>query len=62
MQKQIATIMEKEVTRKEFLAALGFGVASILGFSSILKLLTGKGLGGQHVSDGYGSSAYGGKK
>ncbi|HEX3568568.1 MAG TPA: hypothetical protein VHT70_02735 [Candidatus Saccharimonadales bacterium] len=61
MQKQIASIMQKEVTRKEFLTALGFGVVSILGFSSIVKLLTGKGFN-HSVDVGYGASVYGGKK
>jgi hypothetical protein len=53
--------MEKEMTRKEFLATMGLAVASVLGFSSLIKLLTGKSLhsqfGMQH--SGYGSSPYG---
>ena len=59
--KQIDTILQKEMTRKEFLATLGFGIASILGFSNLLRLLFSKGhesRGG--VLSGYGASVYGG--
>ena len=59
MQKQLNNIMQREMTRKEFLATIGFGVASIFGFSTLIRLLTGKG-GTQHASMGYGASAYGG--
>src|SRR5258708_23352379 len=52
-------------SRKEFLATLGFGIASILGFSTVMRLLFGKGQqahGGHMVNAGYGSSTYGGNK
>jgi hypothetical protein len=41
----------------------GFGAASLFGFGSIIKLLTGHSLGSpyKHVSVGYGGSDYGGK-
>jgi len=60
--KQLSHLMEKEMSRKEFLATMGLGVVSILGFSSMLKFLFDK--GGQHnnASMGYGSNVYGGKK
>jgi hypothetical protein len=56
--------MQKEMSRKEFLATLGFGMASILGFSSIIHLLTGKSFGHHSGSSrvGFGSGAYGGGK
>ena len=59
---QLNNLMQKEMTRKEFLTTMGFGVASILGFSTILKMLFGKGEQHMHggVSMGYGSSVYGG--
>lgn len=56
--------MQKEMSRKEFLATFGFGVASLFGLGTLLRLM------GQHPeqhpnqqvsSMGYGSSAYGGK-
>ncbi len=64
MQKQISGLLDKEMTRKEFMATLGFGVASIMGFSSILKLLTASHANSSYskVSKGYGSSPYGGKQ
>jgi hypothetical protein len=53
------------MTRKEFLATLGFGVASLFGIGTMLRFLFGK----QHmhtssraVTMGYGSSVYGGNK
>ncbi len=58
--KQLESIMQKEMTRQEFITTLGFGLASILGFSSVLRLLFGKGQ--QHQSSaprGYGASTYG---
>lgn len=60
MHKQVDALMKKEMSRKEFLATVGVGVASIFGFSLILKLL-----GSQHHGSstmGYGASAYGGNK
>jgi hypothetical protein len=59
MNKQLSALMQKEVTRKEFLAMLGLGIATILGFGSLIRMLSGK-----HDStvSGYGSSVYGGHK
>ena len=64
---QLNNLMEKEMSRKEFLATLGFGVASILGFSTILKFLFNKGQHSHGVSSAntpmtYGASVYGGHK
>jgi hypothetical protein len=61
--KALEPILKKEVTRKEFLTMAGFGLASLFGFSTIIKLLTGKSAN-QHFksySSGFGSSDYGGK-
>lgn len=58
MSKPLDTLMQKEMTRKEFLATLGLGIASILGFSSVIRLLSSKGKQ-QNQSSGYGSSSYG---
>ena len=58
MNKHLETLMQKEVTRKEFLATTGLAIASIMGFGSLLKFLSGK-----HDSQrprGYGGSVYGG--
>lgn len=67
MTKHLNILLEKEMSRKEFLATLGFGVASMMGLSTILHMLTGKSLSSQlghqtaHAG-GYGASAYGGRK
>lgn len=63
MTKPLDTLMQREMSRQEFLVTLGFGLASVLGFSSLLRFLTGKSLSTQlrgHSSLGYGSSPYGG--
>jgi hypothetical protein len=62
MSKHLDSLMQKEMSRQEFLATLGFGVASIFGFSGIIRLLTGKSIDKHlgHSSVGYGASSYGG--
>ena len=56
-------VVSKEMTRKEFITTLGFGIASILGFSTVLKFVFGKGRAHNNSSAsssrGYGSNAYG---
>lgn len=59
MTKPVAALMQKEMTRKEFLATLGLAGASVLGFSSVVKLVTGKSLHSTISSHGYGGSSYG---
>ena len=56
--------MQKEMTRKEFIGTLGFGLASIFGLSSILRYVFGRGnaRNGQTSSYGYGANLYGGRK
>lgn len=63
MQKQLNSIMQKEMTRKEFLATVGFGVATLFGAGAVIRLLTGKqqaAIGQQQPSLAYGSNVYGG--
>jgi hypothetical protein len=61
MKPHISEIVQKEVTRKEFLKIAGFGIMSVMGIGSIVKLLGEKNspLKRNTVSSGYGSSAYG---
>lgn len=60
MTKPIDAIMQKDMSRKDFIVTLGFGVVSILGLSTIIQLLTGKSYSGSKVShSGYGASRYG---
>lgn len=64
MNKNVQQIMQKEMSRKEFLSTFGFGVASLFGLGTLLRLM------GHHPvqlqvnnpSLGYGSSVYGGKR
>ena len=60
MNQHVNNLMQKEVSRKEFLGMGALAVASIFGFGTVVKLLTGKSLtGNRSVSRGYGGSAYG---
>jgi len=58
---KITDVLHKEMTRKEFLATLGFGVATIVGLSGLLKML-GKDNPWNHQATGYGGGAYGGDR
>jgi hypothetical protein len=61
MKQNLQNIMEKEMSRKEFLGLLSFGLASIFGLSTILRLLGRK--SPLHDSpSSYGSSVYGGSR
>jgi len=63
MTKPIDTLMQKEMTRKEFIGTLVLGVGSIMGFSGLIHLLTGRSLPShlaRSASAGYGASTYGG--
>jgi hypothetical protein len=66
MTQHMGELMQKEVSRKEFLTLSGLAVASVFGFGGVIKLLTGKSLhtslSGHASGVGYGSSAYGGNK
>jgi hypothetical protein len=63
MNQRVNSLIQKEVSRKEFLGMSGLAVASIFGFGTIIKLITGKSFSGGHtVVGGYGASAYGGSK
>ena len=69
MNAHLSSLLDKEVSRKEFLGMSGLAIASVLGFGTIVKLLTGKSLSGhpqlRHLGTGvtgYGTSAYGGFK
>lgn len=66
VQKQVSDLLQREMTRKEFMATLGFGAATLMGFGSIVRLLTGTHTTSatpQHgtTATGYGASVYGGR-
>jgi hypothetical protein len=53
-------ITNKEMSRKQFLAFIGLGLVSILGFSNIIKTLTTASKKTDSKSRaGYGNSVYG---
>ena len=60
MSKPLQQLMDKEVSRKEFLGMAGLVLMSIFGLGTIVKLLTEHNLGSKQAGIGYGSSAYGG--
>jgi hypothetical protein len=63
MNKPLNNLLQKEVTRQEFLTTAGLGLAALLGFGHVIRFFTGKSLeSGAPVATGYGSSAYGGRK
>ena len=37
MNKQISELVQREVTRKEFLTITGFGILSVMGIGSIMN-------------------------
>lgn len=61
---KINDLLQKEMTRKEFLATIGFGVASLLGFSTALKLISGREnpFETNNSLAGYGGGVYGGSR
>ena len=58
MTKPVDVLLAKEMSRKEFLATVGIGLTMVTGLSSLVNIFGGHKL--REVSDGYGSSAYGG--
>jgi hypothetical protein len=56
-------LMQKEMTRQEFMLTLGLATASVFGIGRIIELLTGHSLN-KNISShsvGYSSGDYGGK-
>ena len=62
MQKQVNTILQKRMDRKDFLKHVGMGMAVLTGFAGVVKWFTQTPAGSTTAGGGmsYGSSAYGG--
>lgn len=65
MQKQLANVLQKDMTRKEFFMALGYGAAAMAGIGTILQMF-GKDITApfqqqttNQKANGYGLSSYG---
>lgn len=58
---QVKKLMQKDMSRKEFLVTLGFGVATIIGLSSLLSMM-GKENPWKSGQLNYNGGAYGGNK
>lgn len=59
MKDNLSEALQKEMSRREFLTTVGYGVASLVGIAGVMRML---GLGHHHGSGngrGYGASAYG---
>lgn len=57
------SILEKEISRREFIGMIGLGVVSAIGISSLLKNISDS-IGrssGVHAKNDYGESLYGGR-
>lgn len=59
---QLQQLLQKEMSRREFLTTLGLGVLSIVGFSALLQALGKSDSRSVQPSLGYGSNFYGGRK
>lgn len=64
MNKSIQSIIEKPMNRKEFLGYIGAAILGVIGVTGMLKSLAhhNGGSSSNIVSDGYGSTNYGGIK
>lgn len=67
LKKNIATLLESEMDRKDFLKTLGIAVAAFTGATAAIKTVTShtamlSGNQAKQGAVGYGSSFYGGKK
>jgi len=59
-EKPLQKLASAEMSRRQFLGFLGAAALAAIGVTGIIKGLNG--LAGREVSDGYGSSAYGGSR
>ena len=56
--EELKSILDKKMTRKEFLMNIGIIIVTLLGITSAIKTITST-ISGKKQSIGYGSTAYG---
>ena len=61
MLDNVSDVLQKEMSRKEFLTTLGYGAASLVGIAGVMRLLGHRGFSGSSSGSGhgYGGNAYG---
>ena len=61
MRDNVSELLQQEMSRKEFLTTLGYGVASLVGIAGVMRMFGHRGFktGRATSSNGYGASAYG---
>lgn len=63
MKQELASLIQKDVTRAEFFKLLGFGVIALLGFGALVQMVTQNNQQSQQsggpIPANYGSNAYG---
>lgn len=63
IQNNLQKLFQKNMDRKEFIAHVGAGLLTVTGMTGLLKhLVEYGGNSNRQVSDGYGSSSYGGSR
>jgi len=59
IQTNLQGLLQKEVSRKEFLTVAGLALLSVFGCETVIRLLTSKALEINHLVYSYGSTVYG---
>ena len=62
LRKQLNTVLQKEMDRKDFLKHVGIATAAVVGVPTLLKVVSQGSISPVRNSVGYGASAYGGTK
>lgn len=58
----VQSLLNKEVSRKEFLQHVGFAIVAATGMATIIKSLQSHHVTPKSLNHTYGASAYGGKR
>lgn len=61
IKQQINQLLEQDMDRREFIRSAGLAFLALMGVTAFVKQLSSLGSKPSSRSEGYGSSAYGGK-